>query len=126
MHGSTISPDDRLAAGRFSDWPLAVKSILAFWAVYALTVAVRAFMSADPATVFTNRLIIIGIGIVLTGLVYIAIAAFAAGSSIRRKAVIARQGRLQPRLRSPESCLASRTSSASPRRSSATRREKAS
>ncbi len=92
MHGTIIAGDDRLGRGRFSDWPLALKSILAFWFVYALTVAARAFLSADPGTILVNRLMIIGIGIVLTGMVYIAIALFAGGASIRRKAVVAAAG----------------------------------
>ena len=75
--------------GRFSDWPLAVKSILGFWLFYALTVVARAFLGADPWTVLQNRLITIGFGILLTGLVYLAIASFGARSNVRRKVVIA-------------------------------------
>jgi hypothetical protein len=74
---------------RFSDWPLAVKSILGFWFFYALTVVVRAFLGTDPLTALENKLIVIGIGIVVTGLIYLAMARFAEGRSIRRKAVIA-------------------------------------
>jgi hypothetical protein len=75
--------------GRFSDWRLALKSILGFWLVYALTVAARALLGSDPATVLQNKLIIIGMGIVITGLVYLAIAAFGGTASVRRKLVIA-------------------------------------
>ena len=77
---------------RFSDWPLAVKSILGFWLFYALTVAARAFLGADPWTLLSNKLIVIGIGIVLTGLIYLTIAALGYDASIRRKAVIASIG----------------------------------
>ena len=59
---------------RFSDWPLAVKSILGFWFFYALTVVARAFLGTDPWTTLENKLVVIGIGIVLTGLIYLAIA----------------------------------------------------
>ena len=74
---------------RFGDWPLALKSILGFWLFYALTVVARAFLGTDPLTVLTNKLSVIGIGIVVTALIYLAIAAFGAGHRIGRKAVIA-------------------------------------
>jgi two-component system, LytTR family, sensor kinase len=74
---------------RFRDWPLAVKSILGFWLFYALTVVVRAFLGSDPWTTLENKLVVLGIGIALTGLIYLAITAFGAGATIRRKAVIA-------------------------------------
>ena len=78
------------ARTRFSDWPLAVKSILGFWLFYALTVVARAFLGTDPWTTLENKLVVIGIGIV----------AYASdlprhrglrrrGASIRRKAIIA-------------------------------------
>jgi two-component system LytT family sensor kinase len=75
--------------GRFGDWPLALKSILGFWLFYALTVAARAFLGADPQTVLVNKLSVIGIGIVFTGLIYLAIAGFGAARTIRRKAILA-------------------------------------
>ena len=77
---------------RFSDWPLAVKSILGFWLFYALTVVARAFLGSDPWTMVENKLIVVGLGILLTGLIYAAIVGFATGSSIRRKAVVAVSG----------------------------------
>ena len=80
---------DRIERGRFSDWPLAIKSILGFWFVYALTVAARALMGTDPLTILLNKLIVISIGIVLTGLIYVALAYFAAGASTRKKAIVA-------------------------------------
>jgi len=75
-------------SGRFADWPLAVKSILGFWLFYALTVAARALLSSDPVTIFQNKLITIGAGILLTGVIYLVIARFG-GEAIRRKAIVA-------------------------------------
>jgi two-component system, LytTR family, sensor kinase len=77
------------ARTRFRDWPLAVKSILGFWVFYGLTVAVRAFLGSDPWTALQNKLFVVGIGILLTGLIYLAIATFGQGANIRRKATIA-------------------------------------
>ncbi len=77
------------ARTRFSDWPLAVKSILGFWLFYALTVVARASLGTDPWTMLTNKLVVVAIGVVLTGLIYLAIAGFGRGGTIRRKAVIA-------------------------------------
>jgi len=74
---------------RFRDWPLALKSILGFWFFYALTVALRAFLGTDPWTTLENKLVVIAIGMVLTGLIYLAIATLGQNGSIRRKAVIA-------------------------------------
>ena len=74
---------------RFSDWPFAVKSILGFWLFYAGTVVLRAFLGSDPWTTLENRLLTIGIGILINGLIYLAISGLSGGSSIRRKAVIA-------------------------------------
>jgi signal transduction histidine kinase len=74
---------------RFSDRRLAVKSILGFWFFYALTVVVRAFLGSDPWTTLENKLAVIGVGIILTGLIYLAITTFGQGSNIRRKAIIA-------------------------------------
>jgi two-component system, LytTR family, sensor kinase len=74
---------------RFADWPFAVKSILGFWFFYALTVVARAFLGSDPGTALENKLVVVGIGIVLTGLIYLAIATIGRGAGIRRKAVIA-------------------------------------
>ena len=52
----------KLTETRFADWPLAVKSIVGFWAAYAATVAVRAFLGSDPIAILQNRLVTIGIG----------------------------------------------------------------
>jgi len=77
------------ASTRFSDWPLAVKSILGFWLFYTLTVVARAFLGTDPLTTLENKLFVIGIGIVVNGVIYLAVAGFGEGGPIRRKAVIA-------------------------------------
>ena len=85
----TAARTERQDGGRFADWPLAMKSILGFWLFYALTVVVRAYLGSDPATVLQNRLFTIGIGIMLTGMVYLAIAGLGRAMGIRRKAIIA-------------------------------------
>jgi hypothetical protein len=74
---------------RFQDWTLAVKSILGFWLFYAVTVVLRAFLGTDPWTTLEDKLVVVCIGIVLTGLVYLAIATFGEGANIRRRAIIA-------------------------------------
>ena len=74
---------------RFSDWPLAVKSILGFWFFYALTVAARAFLGTDPWTTLQDKLFVIAIGIIITGLIYLSITTFGQKANIRRRAVIA-------------------------------------
>jgi hypothetical protein len=74
---------------RFEDWPQAVKSILGFWFFYALTVVARAFLGTDPWTTLEDKLVVIGIGMILTGLIYLAISTFGRGATIRRKAIIA-------------------------------------
>ena len=77
------------ARTQFRDWPFAVKSILGFWSFYALTVVARAFLGSDPWTLLENKLVVVGIGILLTGLIYLAIRTIGQGASIRRKAIIA-------------------------------------
>ena len=77
------------AKARFADWKFAVKSILGFWIFYALTVVVRAFLGSDPVTTLTNKLAVVGVGVVFTFAVYAAIIHFAAGRTIRRKAMVA-------------------------------------
>ena len=79
---------------RFADWRLALKSILGFWLFYALTVVARAFLGSDPMTALQNKLIVLCLGIVLTCLIYLAIATFGAGASVRRKVIIAAAGSL--------------------------------
>ncbi len=93
-HDGTNAHDASSAPSRtrFADWPLALKSILGFWLFYALTVVARAFLGSDPWTTLENKLVVIGIGIVLTGLIYLAIAALGSRRGIRRKAMIAAVG----------------------------------
>lgn len=80
---------DRIERGRFSDWPLAVKSIIGFWLFYALTIVARALLSSDPMTMLTNKMVTVLIGILLTGFVYLVIAGFTPGANIRKKAILA-------------------------------------
>jgi hypothetical protein len=80
------------ASSRFSDWGIAAKSILGFWTFYALTVVARALLGTDPLTVLRNRLLTVVLGILLTALIYVAIATFGRGAGLRRKAVIAAIG----------------------------------
>ena len=77
------------ARTRFADWKFAMKSILGFWIFYGLTVVARAFLGSDPSTVVVNKLAVIFAGIVFTFGIYAAIAAFASGATIRRKAAVA-------------------------------------
>ena len=77
---------------RFADWPLAVKAIAGFWAIYTATVIARALLGSDPMTILQNKLMTFGAGVILTGLLYAAIATFAPGSSMRRKAMVAAIG----------------------------------
>ncbi|HKP34970.1 MAG TPA: histidine kinase [Sphingomicrobium sp.] len=74
---------------RFSDWPFALKSIVGFWAFYAITVVARAFLGSDPWTMLENKLLVVGIGIVINCLIYLAISALSSGNNIRRKAITA-------------------------------------
>ena len=77
-------------ASRFADWRLALKTIIGFWLIYGLTVVARALLGSDPLATLQNKLVIIAIGVVLTGLVYAAIAVFGGiDGSNRRKAIVA-------------------------------------
>src|SRR3954451_21788012 len=80
------------ARTRFNDWPFAFKSIIGFWFFYALTVVLRAFLGTDPWTTLQNKLVLIGIGIIITGLIYLAISTFGQQANIRRRAAIAAVG----------------------------------
>jgi LytS/YehU family sensor histidine kinase len=73
----------------FGDWGLALKSILGFWVFYAVTVVARALLGTDPLTTLQNKLINLAVGVVLTGLIYVAIATLGRGGRIRRKAIVA-------------------------------------
>ena len=74
---------------RFADWRFAAKAIVGFWFFYGLTVVARAFLGSDPWTALENKLSIIGVGVVITGMIYAVIAHFGRGRPLRRKAIIA-------------------------------------
>src|SRR6476659_4460542 len=74
---------------RFSDWPLALRSILGFWCFYALTVVLRALLAPTARNEITAQLINIGLGIVITGCIYLAIAGIGRAQNIRAKTIIA-------------------------------------
>ena len=78
-----------MRTARFADWPLAAKSIVGFWAVYALTVVARAMLGTDPGTVLQNKLVTLAAGVVLTALIYVAVALLGGGRGIRNRALIA-------------------------------------
>ncbi|MEO7865207.1 MAG: histidine kinase [Sphingomicrobium sp.] len=86
---STTTTTTSTGASRFADWRTAIKSILGFWLFYAVTVVARAFLGSDPFTVLENRLVVILLGIVLTGLIYVSINVCAARATIRKKAIVA-------------------------------------
>lgn len=81
-----------LRRSRFSDWRLALKSILGFWLVYAATVVARAMLGSDPLTTIENKLLPIAVGILLTGFIYAAINLLGDGRDIRARAAIAFAG----------------------------------
>ncbi|WP_426267916.1 sensor histidine kinase [Sphingomonas sp. LHG3443-2] len=94
-------PSDRLVLGssalappRFADWKLAMKTIFGFWAIYCITIVARAFLGSDPLTVLANKVMTVSFGIILTILLYAAIASLSRGQSMRRKAVVAGIGSL--------------------------------
>jgi two-component system LytT family sensor kinase len=87
-----MMPHPTTVRTRFGDWPFALKSILGFWLFYALTVVARAFLGTDPWTTLEDKLVVIAIGIALTGLIYLAITTIGQGGGIRRKAIIAAGG----------------------------------
>ncbi|HEX5237133.1 MAG TPA: histidine kinase [Sphingomicrobium sp.] len=74
---------------RFGEWPFALKSILGFWLFYAVTVVLRAFLGTDPWTTLEDKLVVVCIGIILTGLIYASISTFCESANLRRRAVIA-------------------------------------
>ena len=74
---------------RFDDWRLAVKSIFGFWSFYALTVVLRALLAPNAIDAIRDKLPNIGVGIVVTGLIYLVVAGIGSRASLRRKIVIA-------------------------------------
>jgi len=83
---------ERAERRQFADWKLALSTIVGFWAIYTLTVVARAFLSSDPGSILINKLTTLVVGMILTGLLYVAIAGLAPGKSIQRKAVVAALG----------------------------------
>ena len=81
---------------RFGDWRLALKSILAFWLVYYLTVVARAFLSQDPATILLNRSLTLVIGIALTIGIYAAFKLIVARTNLKRLITVACSARSWP------------------------------
>jgi len=79
----------RPKSARFADWRLALKSIIGFWAFYALTLVARALLGTDPTTALQNWLFVCIAGIIVTSLVYAAIAIFGHRSTVRGKTAIA-------------------------------------
>src|SRR5438045_7824924 len=77
------------AQTRFRDWRLAVKSILGFWSFYAMTVVLRGLLAPNAFNAIWDKRFNVAIGIVVTGLIYLAIAGAGGRASLRRKTVIA-------------------------------------
>jgi two-component system LytT family sensor kinase len=77
------------AQTRFRDWPFAVKSIVGFWLFYALTVVLRGLLAPNAFNAIWDKRFNVAVGIVVTGLIYGAIAGAGGGASLRRKTVIA-------------------------------------
>ena len=73
----------------FDDWQMAAKSIFGFWLFYGATVVARALLSGDALTTIQNRAVTIAGGILLTFLVYAAIAIVARDGTTRRRALVA-------------------------------------
>ena len=77
------------AEGRFSDWRLAVQSIIGFWAFYLVTVLLRGLFSAEAAAAMSFRALNAGVGLVLTVLIYVAIRMIARDGTVRQMALTA-------------------------------------
>ncbi len=77
------------SGARFSDWPMALKSIAAFWIFYLATVVLRALLGPDAVSALTARALNAVVGIGLTALIYLALALFARGGSVRRMTIVA-------------------------------------
>ena len=76
--------------GRFSDFPLAVKSILGFWFFYFVTVMLRAVVIGHGINeMLLRRSAGILVGVALTFLVYLALRLFANRASLTRMITVA-------------------------------------
>ncbi len=76
---------------RFPDWQLAARSIAYFWLFYLGTVLLRAAIGPveEAASAVGVRALNAILGVVLTALIYLALALFARSQSVRRMAIIA-------------------------------------
>ncbi len=74
---------------RFGDWPLALRSIGAFWLFYLATVLLRALLGPEAASAMAYRIINAVVGVALTAMIYLALSFFARGGSVRRMAIVA-------------------------------------
>ena len=77
------------ARTRLADWPFALKSIIGFWCFYALTVVLRGLLAPNAFNAIWDKRFNVAVGIVVTGLIYLAIAGAGARASLRRKTIIA-------------------------------------
>lgn len=76
--------------GRFSDLPLAAKSIAGFWLFYFLTVVARSALVGHGFEEFASlRMLGVVVGVILTFLIYLLLRLFAARGSLRRMIVVA-------------------------------------
>ncbi|RST30909.1 sensor histidine kinase [Sphingomonas ginkgonis] len=74
---------------RFGEWRIALKSILGFWVVYALTVVARGWLAGDLQGTLSDKSFMILGGVVLTVGIYAAIELVAQDATIRRRALVA-------------------------------------
>jgi hypothetical protein len=65
--------DLTIRRGRLADWPLAMKTIIAFWAFYYLLTTTRAFLVDQPGQLemLPRRAVVIVAAMLLSGLVYL-------------------------------------------------------
>ncbi len=75
---------------RLSDWPLALKTILAFWSVYFLLTSTRAFLLDSPGQMemMRRRVAVALVAILLSGLIYLILRSFRR-SSMQTQIVVA-------------------------------------
>ncbi len=85
----TAAAPPRKRKSAFADLGLAAKSIFIFWFVYGLTVVARALLSGDALGVIQNRAVTIVSGVVLTFVIYLAIALFGRRTGLRGRVAIA-------------------------------------
>ncbi len=86
-----LTPNERSLdpRARFSDWPLALRSIAAFWIFYLATVVLRALLEPEAVSALSIRAINALVGVALTSLIYLALALFARGGTVRRMTIVA-------------------------------------